>query len=187
LADVCNKITDGTHQAPKWSEDGIPFIFVSNVRNQSVSLKTKKFVSSETYEELTRLSPIEAGDVLYTAVGSYGYAAVVSHVEPFLFQRHIAHIKPNKDFLCPLFLSYCLEAPPLKRQADRAAKGVAQKTVTLTDIKDFSIPYPPKEIQQEFLQKITSYQFLSSHELRHLEKMDTLFASLQQRAFRGEL
>jgi type I restriction enzyme S subunit len=143
LADVCSKISDGTHQAPNWATSGVPFLFVSNVRNGSISFDTNKFVSKDEYQKLTKHSPIEAGDVLYTAVGSYGNSAVVPHGKTFVFQRHIAHIKPNRNLLDAAYLSQMLETPPLKRQADRAARGVAQKTVTLSSLRKFEIPLPP--------------------------------------------
>jgi type I restriction enzyme S subunit len=143
LGEICQKITDGTHQAPVWATSGVPFIFVSNVRNQTISLQTDKFVSEETYAELTRRSPIELGVVLYTAVGSYGNAARIETTEKFIFQRHVAHIKPDRKVLDSAFLSYVLEAPDLRRQADKTATGLAQKTVTLEQLKGFSIPVPP--------------------------------------------
>lgn len=187
LSTLCTKITDGTHQSPGWSHEGVPFIFVSNVRNLSISFETNKFVSKETYNQLTRLSPIECGDVLYTAVGSYGNAAVVDTSGPFLFQRHIAHLKPNQDKLDSVFLSYCLESKELRRQADRAAKGVAQKTVTLADIKGFEIPYPPKDLQDTFHKRISSLRGLCSSASDHYTNLASMFSSLQHRAFRGEL
>src|ERR1700722_1370060 len=97
LADACSKISDGTHQVPNWATSGVPFLFVSNVRNGSISFDTNKFVSMDEYQKLTKHNPIEAGDVLYTAVGSYGHSAVVPHGKTFVFQRHIAHIKPNRN------------------------------------------------------------------------------------------
>jgi type I restriction enzyme S subunit len=143
LKDICRRITDGTHQAPEWAETGVPFIFVSNIKDGQIILETKKFVSDSTYHTLTRACPIEVGDVLYTAVGSYGNAAAVATNRRFLFQRHVAHIKPLLDCVDPRFLAFALNSPSVRRQADRVAKGAAQKTVTLSDLKEFLVPCPP--------------------------------------------
>jgi type I restriction enzyme S subunit len=187
LRDVCQRITDGTHQAPVWATSGIPFIFVSNIRNQSISLQTDKFVSEATYAGLTRSNLIEMGDVLYTAVGSYGNAARIETTDRFIFQRHVAHIKPDRTVLEGAFLSYVLETPDLRRQADKTATGLAQKTVTLEQLKGFSIPVPPLEVQRAFATHVAEIDKLKSHHRAHLAKLDKLFASLQHRAFRGEL
>ena len=45
LIDVCNKITDGTHNPPQFTEEGIPFIFVSNIINNEITYNTQKFTT----------------------------------------------------------------------------------------------------------------------------------------------
>lgn len=187
LTTVCSKVTDGTHQAPKWSENGIPFIFVSNVRGHRIDLNTKNNVSREDYENLTKHAKIEAGDVLYTCVGSYGHTAVVDGASDFVFQRHIAHIKPNKDAINSQFLAWCLEAPRIKRQADALSTGIAQKTVTLSALKSFEIPLPPMALQLEFGARVAAFEALRAKQDHDLEAIDSLFASIQHRAFQGEL
>jgi type I restriction enzyme S subunit len=185
LGDICTRITDGTHQAPKWAADGVPFLFVSNIRNQAISLETEKYVSHEEYARLTKNCPIEPGDVLYTAVGSYGNAAVVPADQTFVFQRHIAQIKPQREQISPVFLSLALESPAVRQQADRVARGVAQKTVTLASLREFEIPLPKIEEQKAFEAKILKIrQLMMSNQLHSL---GYLFASLQHRAFTGQL
>lgn len=136
---------------------------------------------------LTRNCPIEIGDILYTAVGSYGNAAMVRDRTPFLFQRHVAHIKLDKERLDPGFLEILLESRALRRQADRVAKGVAQKTVTLADLKGFSVICPPLKLQNAFTARIAEVNKLKSTYSVHLSSLDALFASLQRLAFRGDL
>src|SRR5439155_772742 len=105
---VCVRITDGTHQSPQWSPEGNPFLFVSNIVSGEIDFETQKFISDETHHELTRRSPIEVGDVLYTTVGSYGVPAVVRTKRKFAFQRHIAHLKPDHRLIEPEFLRVML-------------------------------------------------------------------------------
>ena len=187
LTAVCEKITDGTHQAPEWSDNGIPFIFVSNVRNQRIDLETKKFVSQAVFEKLTKNTKIEAGDVLYTCVGSYGHTAVVDGLNKFVFQRHIAHLKPDKKIINPHFLAWCLESSLLKQQADCLATGIAQKTVTLSSLKIFRIPIPVLENQLLFANRIDKIENQKIKMLNQLQQAETLFLSLQHKAFNGEL
>ena len=37
IADLCSIITDGTHQPPKFSQSGIPFLFVSNIVKNEIT------------------------------------------------------------------------------------------------------------------------------------------------------
>jgi type I restriction enzyme, S subunit len=187
LSEICQKITDGTHQSPRWSERGIPFLFVSNVRDQQISFDTKKFVSDEEYGRLTKQCPIEPGDVLYTAVGSYGHTAVVPLGKKFAFQRHIAHLKPRHDLINPFYLANALEMPGAKRQADREARGVAQKTVTLESLKKMVIPLPPMQLQEAFEDRLASIDQLRGTLAEAVASDDALFLCLQEHAFSAEL
>lgn len=96
LGEVCNKITDGTHQSPLFTSKGIPFIFVRNIVSGAIDFNITNFVSEETYTELTKRCRPEYGDLLYSAVGSFGVAVVIETSQPFTFQRHIALLKPKK-------------------------------------------------------------------------------------------
>jgi type I restriction enzyme S subunit len=187
LASMCTRITDGTHQPPTWSDIGHPFLFVSNIVTGEISFETQKFISNETHAELTRRCPIEIGDVLYSTVGSYGVPALVRTSRKFAFQRHIAHLKPDPRVLDSEFLRAMLASQPLLQQADRAARGVAQKTVNLADIRNFVVFRPPLALQRDFARRVAAVEKLKTAYRASLAGLGTLFASLQHRAFRGEL
>jgi len=112
---------------------------------------------------------------------------VVGRNNPFAFQRHIAHIKPNLEKLDSVFLSYGLEAPTMLAQADRTATGIAQKAVTLTALKKFDFPAPPMNRQREFRIRVESIERMRKTAKNVVNRQQALFASLQHRAFRGEL
>lgn len=40
VSDVCSIITDGTHQPPKFKNEGIPFLFVSNIADNKLTYDT---------------------------------------------------------------------------------------------------------------------------------------------------
>lgn len=187
LSSLCTKITDGTHQSPGWTATGIPFLFISNVVSGKIVYETTKYVSEDSYRELTKHSPIELGDVLYTAVGSYGVPAVVTDSRPFIFQRHIAHIKPNPSLINSEYLRTALASEFVRHQADRVARGAAQKTVTLGELSKFQIPMVAFSIQTSFAKKMGRLSAMRLNLQIEVDQLDELFASLQHRAFRGEL
>jgi type I restriction enzyme S subunit len=187
LGKLCTRITDGTHQPPMWSPTGNPFLFVSNIVTGEITFDTQKLISDETHAALTARCPIEVGDVLYSTVGSYGIPALVRTRRKFAFQRHIAHLKPDRDMLHPEFLRAMLASYPLKRQADQAARGVAQKTLNLADIRSFIVFAPSLTLQRTFVARAEAARNLAVMQQSALAELDTLFASLQHRAFQGEL
>ena len=150
MDELCSIITDGTHQPPKFYTDGIPFIFVSNLVKNTVTYNAEKFISEETYSELYKRTPIEVGDLLLSTVGSYGHPAVVVEDRKFLFQRHIAYLKPKRDIVNSFYLHAALLSPDSQRQIEEKVKGIAQKTLNLSEIKKILIPLPSIEEQNAF-------------------------------------
>ena len=150
LADVCLIITDGTHQSPKFVEKGIPFLFVSNIVTNRLTYDAEKFIDEATYSELIKRTPIEPGDILLSTVGSYGHPAIVQSDKRFLFQRHIAYLKPSKAVVDSVFLHSVILSSNVQEQIERKVKGIAQKTLNLSEIKTIAVPLPPLALQREF-------------------------------------
>ena len=150
MADICRIITDGTHQPPKFVSEGIPFLFVSNIVTNEIRYDTQKFISEETYAELIKRTPIAIGDILLSTVGSYGHPAVVKTEKPFCFQRHIAYLKPNADIVDSEYLRGAILSADVQRQIDEGVKGIAQKTLNLSEIRKIRLPLPPIELQEQF-------------------------------------
>ena len=150
MADICKIITDGTHQPPKFVSEGIPFLFVSNIVTNEIHYDAQKFISEETYAELIKRTPIAIGDILLSTVGSYGHPAVVKTEKPFCFQRHIAYLKPNADMVDSEYLRGAILSADVQRQIDEGVKGIAQKTLNLSEIRKIKLPLPPIEAQKQF-------------------------------------
>ena len=183
LSDLCSIITDGTHQPPKFQEQGIPFIFVSNLANNSIAYNTEKYISEETYSELYKRTPIEIGDLLLSTVGSYGHPAVVTENKKFLFQRHIAYLKPKHEKINSYYLHSALLSPDVQRQIEERVKGIAQKTLNLSEIRTIRIPIPTIKEQDEFeyfVKQIDKSKFVVQ---QALDKAQLLFDSLMQQYF----
>ena len=119
-------------------------------QNNTVTYNTEKYISEETYNELYKRTPIEPGDLLLSTVGSYGHPAVVTEDIRFLFQRHIAYLRPKRELVNSFYLHSALLAPDGQRQIEEKVKGIAQKTLNLSEIRKIMIPLPKMEEQDKF-------------------------------------
>ncbi len=187
LISICEKVTDGTHQSPKWESSGVPFLFISNIVDGKINYDTNKFISDETFAELTRTTLIEKGDILYTTVGSYGNVAVVPGDRDFCFQRHIAHIKPSRQMVDPQFLAGMLSSSVVRQQADRLVRGVAQKTLNLRELKEIKVFDLPMKDQENYLRIIDPINKVAERQLFSGRELDKKFNALSQKAFLGQL
>nr|WP_296015873.1 restriction endonuclease subunit S [uncultured Acidovorax sp.] len=75
----------------------------------------------------------------------------------------------------------------LQKALEDSAPESAQKNINLAILRGLSIPLPPLSLQQTFATRIASIEALKATHRRALTALDALFASLQQRAFSGEL
>jgi type I restriction enzyme, S subunit len=69
LCEVCDNITDGTHDTPTRVASGIPFITSKNIRAFEFDLSDLEFVTPETHREIIKRCNPRHGDVLYTNIG----------------------------------------------------------------------------------------------------------------------
>lgn len=181
------KITDGTHQSPKFTDNGIPFLFVSNIIDNEINSSTKKFISQEEHKILNKRTPIEIGDILITSVGSYGNAALVKTITKFAFQRHIAYIKPNKELINNIFLFETLKSSYTQFQIEKAVRGAAQKTLNLRELKKIEIPVVSRSRQNQFAVIAENIYSKKTQLQTNLSELKKLSKSLTQKVFNGQL
>ena len=182
LADVCHSITDGDHMPPPKTDSGIPFLTISNINKETriLDFSDTFFVPQSYYVALKESRKPMENDLLYTVTGSYGIPVVVDGKNSFCFQRHIALLRPNVDKVLTLYLCYWCLCPSIKQVADKVATGIAQKTVSLTSLRKFSIILPPLSLQQSFAHKIEQIERQKAAVQSTITDLETLLAARMQ-------
>ena len=194
LGEVVKHITDGDHQPPPKSNQGIPFITISNINkdNRTIDWRNTFYVPKEYFDGLKDDRKPKKGDILYTVTGSYGIPVLIDSDSEFCFQRHIAIIRPNKETVCSEFLYNWALSVYSKEQAEDTATGAAQKTVSLKSMRNFKISFPT-DIEEQHRMVCTLDTL--SEKCRRLEEVaqqtirecDALKQSILRQAFSGEL
>mgnify|MGYP000122627524 FL=1 len=182
LGEVCIDITDGDHMPPPKASKGIPFITISNINKETRELNFENtfFVSVEYYNNLKDKRKARKGDLIYTVTGSYGIPVTVETNIPFCFQRHIALIRPKQNVLSTKYLCFWVLCENVKSMADRAATGIAQKTVGLNTIRNFMVILPPLPLQQQFAARIEAIEQQKQQVKDKIKDLETLLASRMQ-------
>lgn len=75
----------------------------------------------------------------------------------------------------------------LQATLEARAPESAQKNINLAILRTLPVPVPPIELQQTFATRVAAVERLKEMHRKHLAELDALFASLQHRAFKGEL
>ena len=183
LADCCVSIADGDHQPPPKAQKGIPFVTISNITTANqFDFTNTMYVSEEYYNHLDSKRKPQRGDILYSVVGSFGIPVYIKETIPFVFQRHIAVLRPNHTIL-PQFLYYTMLNRDFYLMADAAAIGAAQRTVSLSALRNMKIAVPPINIQEKIVYLLSAYDNLIENNQRQIRLLEEVAQRLYKEWF----
>lgn len=163
LSEVCESIADGDHMPPPKSEFGVPFITISNITSQQkIDFNNTMYVPEDYYNFLPSKRKPQSGDILYTVVGSYGIPVCVEDEKKFVFQRHIAILRPDQKLIKSKYLYHTMQTTFFRNQADKAAKGAAQKTISLSSLGKMKLLLPPLPVQEKIAEVLDNFDAICS-------------------------
>lgn len=133
---------------------------------------------------------VHAGDILFNRTNSVdlvGKTAVYREAKPMAYAGYLVRVKTNADNH-PEYVSAFLNTAYAKRTLRNMCKSiVGMANINARELQKIRIPAPPFNLQSEFAAQISMIEQFRQQELSGISALDELFASLQQRAFRGEL
>jgi type I restriction enzyme S subunit len=164
---VTELVTDGTHNPPKRSEDGIQLLSSQNIQNGKIDFeKEPSYVSPEDFEDMDRNLSIQEGDLLLTIVGSIGRSAIVEGRSDFAIQRSIALLRTD-DSILTRFLRFVTDDYRFHKQADARSRMTAQGGLYLEALRKINVPLPPFPEQR----KIASVLYNVDEAIRKTEEI----------------
>lgn len=163
LGDICESIADGDHMPPPKADTGTPFITISNITEQNkIDFSNTMFVPHAYYDSLAEKRKPQKGDILYTVVGSYGIPVCIEEDSEFVFQRHIAILRPKKQIVKPRYMFHAMQSSAFKAQAGKTAKGAAQKTIGLAALAAMKMPVPTLDVQNRLVNVLDNFDAICS-------------------------
>ena len=87
----------------------------------------------------------------------------------------------------PTYVCWLLNNPRMVSMALRVVRGQTRGRISLGRLKELQINLPPTELQLRFAAVVMVVEQQKARQRAHLAELDTLFDSLQSRAFRGDL
>ncbi len=132
---------------------------------------------------------LEAGDVVIAMdrpwiSEGFKIARVQPEDCPALLVQRVARLRGGKK-LPNAFLFHLLNQPAFTRHCRPTETTIPH--ISPKDIGSFIFPVPPIELQREFARRVQAVEKLKLTQRASLAELGALFATLQHRAFRGEL
>jgi type I restriction enzyme S subunit len=187
LGEICELIRDGVHKTPTYVETGVPFVTVKNIVGGTLDLTQTKFVSLAEHLSMTKRVRPEPGDVLVSKDGTIGVPCVVPEGPAFSIFVSVALLRLKQSIVDPIFLSEQIKTHVVQKQIRESSKGIAIRHLHLNDFAKLKIILPPITDQKRFTAIASSVRNRQESLVNSLARTDTLFSSLQHRAFSGQL
>ena len=168
-----------------------PYLRVANVFRGFLELDELKTIRLTEAEELR--TSLEYEDILI--VEGHGNKEEIGRcarwdgsIVPCVHQNHLIRLRCDRSKASPLYVENYINSPGGRRSltgTSRTTSGL--NTISVSKVRRSQIQLPPLDLQHRFAAVVESIEQQKASQRAHLAELDTLFACLQSRAFRGDL
>jgi type I restriction enzyme S subunit len=156
---LAQKITDGPHETPDFTEFGIPFLSVDGIQNSELVFAGCRYISEEAHWLYRKKVQPRRDDILLAKAASTGKIARVKTDIEFNIWSPLAVIRLDTSRSIPAFVEYVLQSPESQAQVEMLCTANTQKNISMDDIPLIAFALPPRDIQSAivtFLQRETA-------------------------------
>lgn len=167
LGDVAD-VRDGTHDSPKFYNDGFPLVTSKNLKDGSIDFSDCSFISKQDFDEINKRSKVDSGDILFGMIGTIGNPAIVEHTGFAI--KNVALIKEG-IIVNNRFIYHLLSSKVFDNYIARENAGGTQKFIALNQIRNFIFLAPTLEEQNKIIELL---DYISQTITLHQRKLNNL-------------
>lgn len=151
LEDVFD-VRDGTHDSPKYHDNGYPLITSKNLYYGSLDFLNVKYISEDDHKKISERSKVDRDDVLFAMIGSIGNPVIVDTDTEFSIKNVALFKYYDRKLSEPVFLLTYLKYATQNMRA--ASAGGVQSFVSLGFLRKYPFPLPPLAEQRRIVKKV---------------------------------
>ena len=160
LRDITD-VRDGTHDSPKFVQDGYPLVTSKNVKDGEINFDNVNLISQADYDAINKRSKVDDGDIIMPMIGTIGGAVVVKKEHDFAI-KNVALVKPAGDNVNFEYLVLVLNSNSTNARFTALSAGATQKFVSLGSIRNLEIPLPSLETQKQIVAEFAEEQKIAT-------------------------
>ena len=172
LNDICD-VRDGTHDSPKYVQEGFPLVTSKNVVDGKLDLSTVNYITQEDYDKINERSKVDEGDIIMPMIGTIGNPLLIEDSCEFAI-KNVALIKFSNKKICNKYIWYFLKSGAFKKYVDEKNKGGTQKFLSLGDIRGMKVPILEYSEQISVVEKFDAVCKVISERNEELQLLDNL-------------
>jgi type I restriction enzyme S subunit len=171
----------------EFQEGGVPLWGIKQV-NRGFAIPTHEFVTEKKAKLLANYTIIPV-DIVMTRKGTIGNCSVYPREFPVgIMHSDLLRLRIDRNKCEPEFISDQLHfSPDIQHQIALISGGAIMQGINVGKLKKIRVLRPPKPLQDEYMRRVHAVQTKREFAIAHEVALDSLFTSLQHRAFRGEL
>ena len=155
LPEICELVTDGTHDSPPLQTSGIPFIKGKHISSGRIDFSICDYITPEDHAKCIKRVKPKTDDVLFANIGSIGDAARVVDDSDFSI-KNVALFRPNPVKVNPLYFYYLVISPGFRGRFLNVRSGSAQPFISLENFRSLRFKYIKKNDTQHRIGQILS-------------------------------
>ncbi len=189
---ILKVIGGGVFKSSDYVKNGIPLIRIGSVNKGYFDDRETVFIP-ETYIKTHKKYLVYPNDLLITLTGTVGkndYGNVFklgNDYEKYYLNQRVAKFEINETKIDSVFFEFYLKQNEIKKLLTSVSRGVRQANISNEDIYNLEIILPSINLQNKFAERVAMIEAQKQQAQLELAKSEELFASLLQRAFKGEL
>ena len=145
----------------EYVKSGVPFYRSKEIiaKSNGKELNDCLYISKDRFEEIKNKYGIPInGDILITAVGTYGIPYLINEDGDFYFKDgNLIWLKNIKNTANNKFLFYWLKSEEAKNKIEKIIIGSVQKALTIDAMKNIKINLPPLAEQKRIASILSSF------------------------------
>ena len=145
-------IRDGTHDSPKFYNEGIPFVTSKNLNNGKLDFSDCKYITEEDHKKFSARSFVEDGDILFAMIGSIGNPVMVKKEFDFSFKNMALFKRYSKENTDMKYIYHYL--CHIQNELKEIATGGVQSFIGLSTFRELIFPLPPLSVQNAIVEKL---------------------------------
>jgi len=186
LIEKDDRLNYGVVQPGVHDEEGVPLIRSGDLYDFTPRVESLKHVSKEINLK-HRKSILRGNELLIACVGSIGKVGWVSEeMIGWNIARAVTRIPLIKSVNREYIYRY-LQSPVVQAYFEKETRAVAQPTLNVSLIAKTPVTLPPESFQKKFLIKYSMVSKYKNCQKEYFLSSNSLFESLSQKAFKGEL